>query len=405
MGFVCILLNCRKIVLVSTNLSSRKVLILIIYSHLSLYFSGHVPPIPAYLCHIMLDFWERSFGVDTRAFCMATLYKGLSSCSQSFNEPAWESFTEQVMHCEDLPTRIIAGLVGDLQENELSPSHTLLSLNFFLFLQRKNYPEFDYNIVGYVWGQYIGILALACQRVMCDRNVNEDSVTILLSVFRYVRCVLGWFETREMSLMHSKEMSCVQQSQALERPLKSWKKSLCLTLSWKFYLLVQHWERAIHLRVSNSLELTIALYYLTFLPGDALAILDGFIALAALSKPNEATLVHCMLSRNYARCLDHLTEVDSFIHTHCSQKILYSWIELGERLQITEIIQFPASFQQEYWDPKPWETCHYSWCICNGMRPCHKMKVCKGCWSVRYCCMKCQKRSVPIDMYMPYKAS
>ena len=106
-----------------------------------------------------------------------------------------------------------------------------------------------------------------------------------------------------------------------------------------------------------------------------MAILEGFIPLATLSKPDEATLVHCMLSRNYARCLDQLEGVNANTRTHYSERILDLWIELGEQLQITEIIEFPAPWQQECWDPKPWETCHYSWCICNGMRPCHKMKV------------------------------
>lgn len=136
----------------------------------------------------MLYFWRRSFGVAIRPFCMAALYKGLSSCSCDFNEPAWETFIEQIMHVENLPAIIMEGLVDDFQENELSSSHTLLSLNFFLFLQKKNYPQFDCNAVGYVKGQYIGRLALACQRAMCLRNnANEDSATILSSVFRYVR--------------------------------------------------------------------------------------------------------------------------------------------------------------------------------------------------------------------------
>ena len=159
---------------------------------------------------------------------------------------------------------------------------------------------------------------------------------------------------------------------------------------------------AIHWRVFNSFELISLLCDLTFSPGDALAILERFISLAALFKPNETKLVHCMLSRNYARCLDQLVRVDDRLRTPCSRKILDLWRKLGKRLPITEIIEFPAPFQQKYWDPKPWETCHNLQCICNSMRLCHKMKVCKGCWGVRYCCTKCQKRSVPIDMYMPH---
>ena len=162
---------------------------------------------------------------------MATLYKGLSSCSHSFNEPAWESFIEQIMHCGDLPTKIMDCLVGDFQENDLPLSDTLLSLNLFLFLQKKNYPEFDYDAVGYVWGQYIGTLALTCQRAMCNRNAVEDSETILSSVLGYVRFVFESFETREILLMHNQEMSYVQQNQTQKKPLKSWKRSRYLTLS------------------------------------------------------------------------------------------------------------------------------------------------------------------------------
>ena len=105
------------------------------------------------------------------------------------------------------------------------------SLNLFLFLQKKNYPEFDYDAVGYVWGQYIGTLALTCQRAMCNRNAVEDSETILSSVLGYVRCVFESFETREILLMHNQEMSYVQQNQTQKKPLKSWKRSQYLTLS------------------------------------------------------------------------------------------------------------------------------------------------------------------------------
>ncbi|KAI0784716.1 hypothetical protein C8Q75DRAFT_809892 [Abortiporus biennis] len=36
--------------------------------------------------------------------------------------------------------------------------------------------------------------------------------------------------------------------------------------------------------------------------------------------------------------------------------------------------------------------CHYKACLCNRIRAAHSMRVCKGCWTVHYCCSECQKR-------------
>lgn len=45
-------------------------------------------------------------------------------------------------------------------------------------------------------------------------------------------------------------------------------------------------------------------------------------------------------------------------------------------------------FPEESLDPKG---CYSIRCLCFGSRPVHKMRVCKGCWNVRYCSKRCQK--------------
>lgn len=42
--------------------------------------------------------------------------------------------------------------------------------------------------------------------------------------------------------------------------------------------------------------------------------------------------------------------------------------------------------------PPVWKACHWKVCICYEMNPCHPMKVCKGCWRVRYCSFACQQK-------------
>ncbi|KAL4253309.1 hypothetical protein ABKN59_005117 [Abortiporus biennis] len=35
--------------------------------------------------------------------------------------------------------------------------------------------------------------------------------------------------------------------------------------------------------------------------------------------------------------------------------------------------------------------CNYRQCLCHRMQSCHPFRVCKGCWTVYYCCSHCQK--------------
>lgn len=47
----------------------------------------------------------------------------------------------------------------------------------------------------------------------------------------------------------------------------------------------------------------------------------------------------------------------------------------------------------------PWQTCTSKKCPCYGKRPCHKLRVCKGCYQRFYCNAKCQASKVPFNPF------
>lgn len=123
------------------------------------------------------------------------------------------------------------------------------------------------------------------------------------------------------------------------------------------------------------------------------AILRGYVRLSKHTNPVGPTLLHLAILKNYGWCLLSLQEANGNAKTRFSQEVLDAWIDIGAELDIILMLN-QSNNAERILRPAPWRACHFGHCICNDMYPCHKMKVCKGCWSVRYCCALCQKRLV-----------
>lgn len=74
------------------------------------------------------------------------------------------------------------------------------------------------------------------------------------------------------------------------------------------------------------------------------------------------------------------------IHKHA----LETWKTLITNFNLDLDASVHNTLQQELCPPH-WKACNWFICVCRELRPCHRMKVCKGCWRVRYCCVACQQ--------------
>lgn len=130
---------------------------------------------------------------------------------------------------------------------------------------------------------------------------------------------------------------------------------------------------------------------LTLFLDEALAVLRGYVKLAQSSEQVGPTMVHYVLVKSYMLCMLGLKAAHGIAKSRCSKKVLDTWIGIGADLNIVPLLSI-AGDARKLLNLAPWKACHFSRCVCNDMRPCHKLKVCRGCWTVKYCCTECQKR-------------
>lgn len=67
-----------------------------------------------------------------------------------------------------------------------------------------------------------------------------------------------------------------------------------------------------------------------------------------------------------------------------------SWSQYSRSLQLDDEALVIGS--QAYLVGVPaWSTCAAKSCPCYRKKPCHRLRVCKGCWQTYYCGVRCQK--------------
>ena len=126
-----------------------------------------------------------------------------------------------------------------------------------------------------------------------------------------------------------------------------------------------------------------------------LAVLYGYINLVKHANSIEPTPFHMVVLKDYQWCMDCLQDTYRSKRTTYRKRVLDSWIESGRQLNLQPSL-YRTGEAQALFRPSHWRGCNYGRCVCNDVPPCHKMKVCRGCWRVRYCGVKCQKRYASI---------
>lgn len=119
-------------------------------------------------------------------------------------------------------------------------------------------------------------------------------------------------------------------------------------------------------------------------------VLQAYAALGrryCIQSRTKLTLVHYVMIKEY-RCIQELLVK---IRTSLSREILSRWSSIGSQLDILPLLSSRERVLAKL-DIPVWNGCHNSHCICNIVSPCHGLKVCKGCWKVKYCCIACQRK-------------
>lgn len=126
---------------------------------------------------------------------------------------------------------------------------------------------------------------------------------------------------------------------------------------------------------------------------DVAAIINGYKRLFKTSDPNHHALAFYALLKTHEGCLHKLHHIHEVMRSRFSQMVYDFWTDLGVQLAFLSNLEtlLAPSFPEidPIIIPQPWDACNLDHCIC--MHPCHKMKVCKGCWRVKYCCIECQR--------------
>ena len=125
--------------------------------------------------------------------------------------------------------------------------------------------------------------------------------------------------------------------------------------------------------------------------GCTINVLIGYTNLVKHANHTNPTGFHMAMLKDYIRCLDSLKDAYRCKETDLLKTVLGLWVSIGDALDI-DLLLHRTGEARNLLRPLQWKGCNYYRCICNDVPPCHKMKVCKGCWRVRYCCAECQKR-------------
>lgn len=108
---------------------------------------------------------------------------------------------------------------------------------------------------------------------------------------------------------------------------------------------------------------------------------------------------HARYTQNtWLRTLDDFRAVPSTPGSDLKAFIIKRWVKHGEIYGLDEATERrrvatgvePARSPL----PSPMMPCHYSLCLRADHAASYRMRVCKGCWGVFYCCKNCQKKYV-----------
>lgn len=127
---------------------------------------------------------------------------------------------------------------------------------------------------------------------------------------------------------------------------------------------------------------------------DTFGILNFYAQVARLCRPrierwSDWTTVHLVVIKEHRRVRDVLRGTN----TSLSRELLKKWEGVAEMLDITSLLSLSSEERAtKDLELSAWEVCHFGDCICHVVTPCHRIKVCKGCWRVKYCCEKCQRK-------------
>lgn len=111
----------------------------------------------------------------------------------------------------------------------------------------------------------------------------------------------------------------------------------------------------------------------------------------------EAKLLLKILVKDGPKNLFILSEYNDHCRTHMSEYTLKAWgdIMIDTGIDLSQAVHLQNLADRDLCPPA-WRGCGWHLCVCNDMQPCHSMRVCKGCWKIRYCSSVCQKKWVPL---------
>ena len=98
-------------------------------------------------------------------------------------------------------------------------------------------------------------------------------------------------------------------------------------------------------------------------------------------------MVHLVVTEWYHRLLGVLNPR----RMDLSNQVIETWQLITDMLNISEHHEAIGDRVEALLTVPPWKGCHYVFCVCSCVEPFHPMKICKGCWSARYCSKTCQK--------------
>ena len=126
-----------------------------------------------------------------------------------------------------------------------------------------------------------------------------------------------------------------------------------------------------------------------------MAILERYITLMELLKVDEPPLAFFALSKDYDQRKANLEQSLRNEPTRPVRLVVDFWRRLSNKMWLRPEVHLrilPSILKVDpIITPQPWDVCSQGHCLCSTINRCHQMKVCKGCWKVKYCCKKCQK--------------
>ena len=140
---------------------------------------------------------------------------------------------------------------------------------------------------------------------------------------------------------------------------------------------------------------TITKLLIAYHTDDCIKVLEKYKEFIKSSDNPTPSLAYYAFLRNYDRCRNALNHLHNTSPTRNTRLVTNFWRSIGQELlplpemQVKIFTSFVEIDSQVC--PPPWDICRFRRCICHLTKHCHTMKVCKGCWKVKYCCVKCQK--------------